>query len=94
MIRYLLITRRRVPLEMKEEYARLWSAVRAVAEKLSARAWIFESAHVGGFYTEFVEWKSLPSDLLIDRAEASSALDDLNTIFIAEEAAVWSEAQI
>lgn len=86
--------RRRIPLDRSEEYARLWSAVRDVAERMGARAWVFESAHVAGYFTEFVEWKSLATGLLVDRAETSAALDALNAVFIAEEAAVWSEAQI
>lgn len=90
--RLLQIVRRRIPLDRAEEYVRLWNGVRDACAAASANAWIFESAHVAGYYTEFVEWKGEVS--FVERGSVADALDELNAVFIAEEAAIWTEAMI
>lgn len=95
MKRCLLITRRRIPLDQSEEYATLWHAVQDAAAIVSARAWIFESEHVAGYYTEFVEWKQDDAaPMLVDVGAVSEALARIESAFISEEAAIWSEARI
>jgi len=64
--------------------------VRSAANAAAANAWIFESAHVAGYFTEFIEWKG--SEELIARGPVADALTELDGIFIAEEAALWTEA--
>ena len=86
--RFLQITRRRIPLDRSEEYALLWNAVRDAAVTVKANAWIFESAHVAGYFTEFVEWKG-DAEIPI-----SSVLDELDSEFPPEECSVWIEASI
>jgi hypothetical protein len=84
--RFLQITRRRIPLDHSEDFARLWEAVRDAAKDVGANAWIFESAHVAGYFTEFVEWKGDS----VNPAEAQ--LDELDSEFPPEESSVWTEA--
>ena len=88
MTRFLQVTRRRIPLDRSEAYAHCWHAVAAAATNHSAKAWVFESAHVAGFFTEFIEWQGGPEVPVVYE------LDELDSDFPPEECSVWTEATI
>jgi hypothetical protein len=90
----LLITRRRIPLDSKEEYVKLWHAVRAAVLHAGGRAWIFRSARTDDHFTEFVEWQAAASGVMIDRAQVATAIESLNAAFPSEESDTWMEVRM
>lgn len=94
MTRHLLITRRRIPLDRFDDYARLWNAVRTAAASTMARAWIFEAERSGDRFIEFVEWQAAEDSSLTENAEVAAALDELNAAFHPEDSETWLETKI
>jgi SH3-like domain-containing protein len=89
--RHLLITRRRIPLEIRDDYAALWRDVQRVVAQEGGRAWIFRSATDEDRYTEFVEWES---DGHNDTPVGQTAINALETEFPSDESDTWMEARL
>lgn len=55
-MRRLLCTRRRVPLDIVDDYLLAWGATRALVEAADGRAWLFRQAGHDDLFMEFIEW--------------------------------------
>jgi len=86
--RFLQITRRRIPPEGSERHAGHWRTIVAAAKRVEANAWIFESGHVAGYFTEFIEWKGTHEMPVI------LEVDELDKVFPPEECSIWTETTI
>jgi hypothetical protein len=55
-MRRLLCTRRRVPLDVADDYLIAWAYLRSQVEAAGGRAWIFRGAGHEDRFIEFIEW--------------------------------------
>lgn len=92
--RYLLITRRTIPVDRTAEYATLWRAVQHHAELAGARAWVFTSENAVNQFIELIEWQSDEAHPSTNRREIVEARSALNAIFLPGESDTWIEAKI
>ena len=90
----MLITRRRIPLDRTEDYARLWHNLRRLVENAGARAWLFRAHDVADHFIEFVEWQSDETHLLSERQDIAEALATLAAAFLPRESGTWIETKI
>jgi hypothetical protein len=89
-MRRLLCARRRVPLEMADDYRAGWARLRRAAEAAGGRAWLFRAADRDDTFLEFIEWSDTGADPLMDDGvnAARVALDSFATAGADE----WEEA--
>jgi hypothetical protein len=65
-MRRLLCTRRRVALDVADDYLLAWARLRAAVESDGSRAWIFRRAEHEDTFLEFIEWDDTRADPLMD----------------------------
>jgi len=91
MTRFVLSTRRVVPLVRTDEYLQAWERIRALAEAVGGRAWLFRAVQRDDQFIEFVEGAP---DSVLRAPELVSAREALEAEFgygVAEE---WEEAPV
>jgi hypothetical protein len=89
-MRRLLSTRRRVPLDLVDDYLLAWARLRVLAERNEAHAWIFRGSEHDDQFIEFIEWDDSKSDPLLDDGvnAARTALDAFAHAISSDE---WEE---
>jgi hypothetical protein len=89
MIRFVLSTRRVVPLDRTDEYLQAWERIRAQADAVGGRAWLFRAVQRDDQFIEFLE--GAPDTVLHSPAlvSAREALEAEFGFGVAEE---WEEA--
>jgi hypothetical protein len=61
-----MCTRRRVPLDIADDYLLSFARVRTAVEAEGGRAWIFRRAGHEDTFLEFIEWDDLKAEPLMD----------------------------
>lgn len=89
-MRQLSTIRRHVALDRTDDYLSSWDALRAAAEALGARAWVFRGAAHEDRFLEFIEWSGAESPLEHDTIV--EALERLDTFAPATAAEDWEQA--
>jgi hypothetical protein len=89
-MRRLLCTRRRVPLDVADDYLIAWAYLRAQVEAAGGRAWIFRGAGHEDRFLEFIEWDDATArPLEVDAvSDARTELERFAHVFSLEE---WEE---
>lgn len=88
----LAVTRRTVALDRADEYLALWGAVRAAAESLACRAWLFRAARRDDHFLEFLEHAG--DQLPLDQSPLRDARRELHESFPPDADDEWAEAPI
>lgn len=91
-MRRLATIRRHVPLDLMDDYLLAWEALRAAAERLDARAWVFRGAAHEDHFLEFIEWQDGAVEPLGDAAVAA-ALAQLDAFAVPGASEEWEQAQ-
>jgi hypothetical protein len=86
---HLLTSRRVVPLDQLEHYLELWSLLRAAAQGVGARAWLFRDARRQDHFMEFVEYAT---EVAIESSGVPEAREDIDAFFGHVQVEVWEEA--
>ncbi|MGH7554291.1 MAG: hypothetical protein ACREMQ_14890 [Longimicrobiales bacterium] len=93
MTRRLLSTRRLVPLDQLEDYLADWNRVRAAAEAVGGRAWLFRGAGHEDHFIEFIEWGDDPEIMPVPEFDdVASARLHLDHAYGKGHADDWEEA--
>jgi hypothetical protein len=90
-MRRLACTRRRMALDIADDYLLAWARLRSVVENAGGHAWIFRGAEHEDQFLEFIEWDDAKADPLMDDGvnAARVALDSYAAALGSDE---WEEA--
>jgi hypothetical protein len=90
-MRYLLATRRHVPLDRSDDYLLAWEAVQRAVHGAGGRAWIFRGAAHEDQFLEFIEWTA-DVQAPLDNDDVSAAVAQLEAFAAASSSDEWEEA--
>ncbi|HEX7050914.1 MAG TPA: hypothetical protein VF188_11970 [Longimicrobiales bacterium] len=90
VMRRLITTRRRVPLDRIDEYLERWARLRRAAEDGGGHGWLFRAAGREDQHVEFLE--SSDVGRLLEREAVAAALQALDDAFGEGQTEEWEEA--
>jgi hypothetical protein len=91
LMRRLLCTRRRVALDIVDDYLLAWLALRNAAAQAGARAWLFRGAANEDHFMEFMEWNDGEAEPLEEEG-VMAAVTQLGAFGVALSSDEWEEA--
>jgi hypothetical protein len=90
-MRRLLCTRRRVALDIVDDYLLAWLALQNAAVQAGARAWLFRGAANEDHFMEFIEWNEAETEPLGEEGVVA-AVTQLGAFGVALSSDEWEEA--